>query len=160
MNLYLSAYAIQIFFAVDVCRELCESLCSGKYPERYDSDGWRQSEKLFGGGSPFFSRIGKRYGRSESDVQLPEYPDSGKINIPLSGSVHVPPYFINRSPMFYGDYSTSGQIAPGFYGSGSQTTLPGFGRMNQAAFGYQYALTDYLEVQAGVSATALSFKLR
>lgn len=42
------------------------------------------------------------------DVQLPEYPDSGKINIPLSGSVHVPPYFINRSPMFYGDYSTSG----------------------------------------------------
>ena len=81
------------------------------------------------------------------DVQLPEYPDSGKINIPLSGSVHVPPYFINRSPMFYGDYSTSGQIAPGFYGSGSQTTLPGFGRMNQAAFGYQYALTDYLEVQ-------------
>lgn len=93
------------------------------------------------------------------DVQLPEYPDSGKINIPLSGSVHVPPYFINRSPMFYGDYSTSGQIAPGFYGSGSQTTLPGFGRMNQVAFGYQYALTDYLEVQAGVSAIKYSFPM-
>ena len=38
-------------------------------------------------------------------------------------------------------------------------TLPGFGRMNQAAFGYQYALTDYLEVQAGVSAIKYSFPM-
>ncbi len=35
----------------------------------------------------------------------------------------------------------------------------GFGRMNQAAFGYQYALTDYLEVQAGVSAIKYSFPM-
>lgn len=31
--------------------------------------------------------------------------------------------------------------------------------MNQAAFGYQYALTDYLEVQAGVSAIKYSFPM-
>ena len=50
-----------------------------------------------------------------------------KTDIPF-----IPPYYINPTPMFYGDYSTSGYIFSHFYGSGSQTTLPGIGRINEA----------------------------
>lgn len=93
------------------------------------------------------------------EMYVPEHTESGVADIPLSRSFYMYPYAVNPSPMFYGDYSTGGQMASGFYGSGSQTTLPGFGRMNQVALGYQYAVTDYLEVQARVSAIKYSFPM-
>ena len=47
-------------------------------------------------------------------------------------------YYINPTPMFYGDYSTSGHIFSHFYGSGSQTTLPRIGPVSYThLFGYQ-----------------------
>ena len=54
----------------------------------------------------------------------------------------LPPYYTNPSPMFYGDYQTGGRISPYFYGSGSQSTLPGLGRINQASFQFRYPLND------------------
>lgn len=66
-------------------------------------------------------------------------------------------YYTNPSPMFYGDYSTSGKIAPNLYGYGSQSTLPGIGRINEASLMYRYGINDFLEVQGGVDATKYNF---
>lgn len=62
------------------------------------------------------------------------------------------PYHTNPSPMFYGDYSTGGMIAPNLYGYGSQATLPGLGRINEAALMYRYDINDFWEIQGGVNA--------
>ena len=67
------------------------------------------------------------------------------------------PYHTNPSPMFYGDYSTGGMIAPNLYGYGSQSTLPGIGRINEASLMYQYNINDYWEIQAGLNATKFNF---
>ena len=67
------------------------------------------------------------------------------------------PYYTNPSPMFYGDYSTGGMMAPNLYGYGSQSTLPGIGRINEASLMYQYNINDYWEIQAGLNATKFNF---
>lgn len=71
----------------------------------------------------------------------------------------LPPYYTDPSPMFYGDYRTGGWISPYFYGSGSQNTLPGVGRINQASFLFRYALNDYFDIQAGVNAVKYSLPM-
>lgn len=67
------------------------------------------------------------------------------------------PYYTNPSPMFYGDYSTNGKIAPNLYGYGSQSTLPGIGRINEASLMYRYDINDFWEIQGGVNATKYNF---
>lgn len=71
----------------------------------------------------------------------------------------LPPYYTNPSPMFYGDYRTGGWISSYFYGSGSQSTLPGLGRINQASFQFRYALNDYFDIQAGLNAVKYSLPM-
>ena len=68
---------------------------------------------------------------------------------------YVPLYYTNPSPMFYGDYSTVGRILPNLYGVGSQSTLPGLGRINRISFMYGWS-SGYFDVQTGVSATKYS----
>lgn len=67
------------------------------------------------------------------------------------------PYYINPSPIFYGDYSTGGTIVPKLYSYGSQTTLPGIGRINEASLMYRYLINDFWEIQAGVNAIKYNF---
>ena len=71
----------------------------------------------------------------------------------------IPPYYTNPSPMFRGDYSTGGVLGMGrkfvFTGSGSQTSIPGIGRLNNASVGYSYALNDKLSLQASVDAVKI-----
>lgn len=70
------------------------------------------------------------------------------------------PYYTNPSPMFRGDYTTGGTLGRSgrnlFWGSGSQNSIPGIGRMNEAALGYRRELNDKLAFQAGISAIKMN----
>lgn len=70
------------------------------------------------------------------------------------------PYTVNPSPIFRGDYSTSGilkQFSRGaLFGSGSQTSLPGIGRLNEASLGYAHALNEKLSLQFTVNALKMN----
>lgn len=72
----------------------------------------------------------------------------------------VPPYYINPSPMFKGDYSTSGvlgSVGGGYFvGAGSQTSVPGIGRFNAAALGWQKQLNDRLQLQVMADAVKMN----
>lgn len=70
------------------------------------------------------------------------------------------PYQENPSPMFKGDFSTGGPMAKWRTGmldaKGNQITMPGLGRLNEAAFGFQQELNDRLALQATVNAIKLN----
>lgn len=70
---------------------------------------------------------------------------------------YIPLYYINPTPMFYGDYSTSGHIFSHFYGSGSQTTLPGIGRINEASIMFHHQFNNDFETRLGINATKYNF---
>lgn len=70
---------------------------------------------------------------------------------------YIPPYYINLTPMFYGDYSTNGHIISHFYGSGSQTTLPGIGRINEASIMFHHQFNNNFEALLGINATKYYF---
>lgn len=80
-----------------------------------------------------------------------------KTKFELVRPFYILPYYINPSPMHYGDYSTSGCVLSHFYGSGSQTILPGIGRINQVSLMFQYPLNDFFETQLGINATKYYF---
>lgn len=71
-----------------------------------------------------------------------------------------PPYYINPSPMFKGDYSTSGVLGSAgggyFVGAGSQTSVPGIGRFNAAALGWQKQLNERLQLQVMADAVKMN----
>lgn len=70
------------------------------------------------------------------------------------------PYQENLSPMFKGDFSTSGPMVRWRTGvldaRGSQITMPGLGRLNEVAFGFQQELNDRLALQATANAIKLN----
>lgn len=70
------------------------------------------------------------------------------------------PYYTNPSPLFRGDYSTSGTLMSlphgALFASGGQTTLPGIGRFNEASVGYQHIFNPRLMLQLGVDATKIN----
>ena len=88
-------------------------------------------------------------------LSLPPKPES--IDMKLCSPSSIPPYYTNPSPMFYGDYSTSGKVLPYVYGSGSQYTLPGIGRMNNASLLFQYDLNQYVTFSGGMNVTKYNF---
>lgn len=67
------------------------------------------------------------------------------------------PYYVNPSTIYYGDYSTGGTIAHNLYGYGSQSTLSGIGRINEASLMYRYFINDFWEIQTGVNAIKYNF---
>lgn len=83
-------------------------------------------------------------------------PQMGTQKIELSNPLYMP-YYTNPSPMFYGDYSTGGMVVHNLYGYGSQSTLPGIGRINEASLMYRYDINDFWEIQGGLSATKFNF---
>lgn len=70
---------------------------------------------------------------------------------------YIPLYYINPTPMFYGDYSTSGHIFSHFYGSGSQTTLPGIGRINEASIMFHHQFNNDFETRLGIMPPNITF---
>lgn len=70
------------------------------------------------------------------------------------------PYQTNPSPLFRGDYNTSGilrQFHRGtFFGSGGQTSLPGIGRFNEASLGYHQELNRKLSLQMSINAMQMN----
>ena len=72
----------------------------------------------------------------------------------------IPPYYLNPSPMFKGDYSTSGvlgRVGGGYFvGAGSQTSVPGIGRFNAATLGWQKQLNDRLQLQVMADAVKIN----
>lgn len=71
-------------------------------------------------------------------------PDSvGNFDSKLKKPFYIPSYYVNPSPMFWGDYQAYGQFAPYFYGEGMQTTLPGIGRVNRLGWVYQRQINDF-----------------
>lgn len=88
---------------------------------------------------------------SKQPVHLPRFSRKGEIYIP---------YHINPSPRFRGDYRTDGvlhQFAHGtLFGSGGQTSIPGIGRINNAALGYQHVFNDRLSLQLQANAMKIN----
>lgn len=72
------------------------------------------------------------------------YDSATVLDINTESPFYIPAYHINSSPMFYGDYSSCRQLFPNLYGSGSQTTIPGIGRVNQVSIFYQRQLNAFL----------------
>ncbi len=76
------------------------------------------------------------------------------------GAMPVVPYYTNPSPLHRGDYSTGGIMArtgAGYFtGAGSQTSLPGIGRLNEASAGYGYRLGHRLEFQIRMNAMQMN----
>lgn len=75
------------------------------------------------------------------------------------GEIYLP-YQINPSPLFKGDYSTSGilwQFPHGaMFGSGSQTSVPGIGLFNNASLGYQHVFNDRFELRLQADAMKIN----
>lgn len=95
------------------------------------------------------------------------FADFSKISISLyqaeKPSLHIPlrkpnvlPYVANSSPLFKGDFVTDGVLFSHrhglLYGQGRQTSLPGIGRQNEAAFIYSHVLHPNWTLQVGVNA--------
>lgn len=87
-------------------------------------------------------------------VEMPALPDF----TPKESA--APPYYTNPSPLFEGDYSTSGVLYNSPYGtvagSGGQTSLPGIGRFNTASLGYGVALGPAFELQLRADAMKIN----
>ena len=70
------------------------------------------------------------------------------------------PYHINPSPLFRGDYSTGGVLRQfphgAVFGSGSQTSVPGIGRFNNASLGYQHIFNEQFELQVRANAMKIN----
>ena len=101
---------------------------------------------------PFMERA--TYPLYPSDA-YPYKPMNHPPEISLKKEIYLP-YYTNPSPIFRGDYQTDGiikQFRPGaFFGSGTQTSLPGIGRFNNASLGYQHVLNPKLALQLSVNA--------
>lgn len=105
--------------------------------------------------TPEISPLNNGMKKPETKVET-EIPQMEIQEIKLRRPFYMP-YHTNPSPMFYGDYSTGGKIAPNLYGYGSQYTMPGIGRLNEASLMFQYAINDFWEFQAGIDATKYNF---
>ena len=105
---------------------------------------------------PFMERA--TYPLYPSDA-YPYKPMNHPPEISLKKEIYLP-YYTNPSPIFRGDYQTDGIIKQfrhgAFFGSGTQTSLPGIGRFNNASLGYQHVLNPKLALQLSVNAMKIN----
>lgn len=98
----------------------------------------------------------------EKAAAYPVYPVAKPIRLPdfSQKELYTLPYYTNPSPMFRGDFSTSGilqQFPNGaLFGSGQQTSLPGLGRFNEASLGYLHTFNSRLALQINVDAMKMN----
>ena len=75
------------------------------------------------------------------------------------GEIYLP-YQVKPSPLFKGDYSTSGVLMQfphgAVFGSGKQTSVPGIGLFNNASLGYQHIFNDRFELQLQANAMKIN----
>lgn len=71
------------------------------------------------------------------------------------------PYHVDNSPLFRGDYTTGGALwshrSGAIFGSGSQETVPGIGRFNNASLGYMQMFGN--RVSLSLSANAMKVNM-
>ena len=98
----------------------------------------------------------------EKEIAYPVSPTEEPGRMPrlsLNSGIYIP-YHVNPSPLFKGDYSTNGvlhQFAHGtLFGSGSQTSLAGIGRFNNATLGYQHVFNEKFELQVRANAMKIN----
>lgn len=98
----------------------------------------------------------------EKAAAYPVYPAAKPPRLPdfSQKELYALPYYTNPSPMFRGDFSTSGilkQFPNGaLFGSGQQTSLPGLGRFNEASLGYLHTFNPRLALQINVDAMKMN----
>ncbi|EJX09980.1 hypothetical protein, secreted [gut metagenome] len=87
--------------------------------------------------------------------------------LPVLPTVHftlpkqpVIPYYTNPAPLFKGDFHTDGILLSHRFGnlsaSGSQTSVPGIGRFNEASLVYLHRLNDKLSFQLSMDAIKMN----
>ena len=85
--------------------------------------------------------------------------DSSSLRLNLARPSLIIPYATNPSPLFKGDYSTSGILFAHRYGvlmgAGSQTSLPGIGRSNDASLTYLHSLGSRWSFSVGMDANKM-----
>jgi len=98
----------------------------------------------------------------EKSTTYSSYPSGQLEHLPrfsLKRDISLP-YQINPSPLFRGDYRTDGvlyQFAHGsLFGSGSQTSMAGIGRFNNASLGYQHIFNEQFELQVRANAMKIN----
>lgn len=91
----------------------------------------------------------------QPNTTLPTQPKLPTVHFTLP-KLPVIPYYINPSPLFKGDYNTGGMVLPhrhgGWYASGSQSSVPGIGRFNEATLTYAHRLNSKLSFQLSLDA--------
>ena len=85
--------------------------------------------------------------------------DSSSLRLNLTRPSLIIPYTTNPSPLFKGDYSTSGILLPhrngALVGTGSQTSIPGIGRSNDASLMYIHSLGSQWSFSVGLDANKM-----
>lgn len=99
----------------------------------------------------------------EKAAELPLYPvQQQSFRLPdfsLKNSYALP-YYTNPAPLFRGDLSTNGVLKQfpngALFGSGSQTSMAGLGRFNEASLGYLHTFNSKLAMQLSVDAVKMN----
>lgn len=99
----------------------------------------------------------------EKTVEFPLYPARQQsFRLPdfsLKNSYALP-YYTNPAPLFRGDFSTNGVLKQfpngALFGSGSQTSMAGLGRFNEASLGYLHTFNSKLSMQLSVDAVKMN----
>ena len=85
--------------------------------------------------------------------------DSSSLRLNLTRPSLIIPYATNPSPLFKGDYSTSGILLAHRYGAlvgaGSQTSLPIIGRSNDASLTYFHSFGSQWSFSVGIDANKM-----
>ena len=85
--------------------------------------------------------------------------DSSSLRLNLTRPSLIIPYATNPSPLFLGDYSTSGILFAhrngALVGAGGQTSIPGIGRSNDASLMYIHSLGSQWSFSVGVDANKM-----
>lgn len=93
------------------------------------------------------------------DMPLPQLSKNSSIHVPIQKPSLLLPYYTNPSPLFKGDYNTGGLMFAHRHGilmgSGSQTTLPGIGRSNDASLAYIHSFNPQWTLTVGVDANKM-----
>lgn len=85
--------------------------------------------------------------------------DSSSLRLNLTRPSLIIPYATNPSPLFLGDYSTSGILFAhrngALVGAGGQTSIPGIGRSNDASLMYIHSLGSQWSFSVGLDANKM-----
>lgn len=142
-------FLLQILCCIAICVHAQENITGLKRDslKTISNENW-------GSNSPIRNSFTVEENIPEIKSEVDNIPKVQKIKL------HSPfymPYYINPSLIFYGDYSTGGTIVPNLYGFGSQSTLPGIGRINEASLMYRYFINDFWEIQVEMNAIKYNF---